>query len=93
MKLLALAELVVIAYLVWHVVRENVRDAKRTAELARLHAEERRELLNRIQRPELLPTMKGPAARVTPAKDAREMARVGAVALVPPRQPGDSDAA
>ena len=88
----ALAVLVILALVAALVLRERDHDKATRAREATWTAE-RHQLLNRIQRPELLPTMTPPPSKVRPAKDAREMARVGSVSLVPPAQRPGGEAA
>ena len=62
MLYLALAQLLLIGFLLWRMSRERDAHAQTLAEFAREAAEERSELLTRIQHPQVIPVRRSPKA-------------------------------
>jgi hypothetical protein len=97
-RLLALAPLGVLAYVLRRAETERREYLRQLASDREAFRNERRELINRVQFPTRVPIAAVPTRpgdrRPKPAEDARaEWARVGTVALPTLDLPGDSDPA
>lgn len=82
-ELVPIVQLLVIAGLVVVLVRERAAAARQLADFVRRSADERSELLERIQRPERVPASQRKSPPHKPderPKDLVELARVGSVA-------------
>lgn len=76
--------LAVIAYLVWRLADQATAHAAALQAQLIATAAERRELLNRIQRPELIPTTAPAGKAATPPKDLGQLAKVGVIGSIEP---------
>lgn len=80
LSLIALGELVLIGLLVVTTLRTSSLWAERLAKREDEWTLERAELLNRIQRPEMLPTRTTPREPQEPPKDAEALSHIGLAA-------------